>query len=68
MTAMPVLMGLAEVNIKEGIASAIGKWNGQISLPSFLLVSDQLANTIGNWFGSPALHSDSKAIDAKPSK
>ena len=68
MIAMPVLMGLAEVHIKEGIATAIGKWNGQLSLPSFLLVSDQLANTLGNWFGSATPHTDGKPTELKSVK
>ena len=52
MTAMPVLMALADIEIKKGIAQAIGRWNGQISLPSFLLMSDQLTNTLGSFFGT----------------
>lgn len=53
MTSMPVLTALADIKIKEGIATAASKWDGHISLPSFLLVSDQLANTLGSWFKTP---------------
>ena len=52
MAAMPVLMAMADIEIKKGIASAIGKWDGHISLPSFLMMSDSLVNGLGNWLGT----------------
>lgn len=40
----------ADINIKTGIANAVQKWNGDISLPSFLVVSDGVVKTITDLF------------------
>jgi hypothetical protein len=42
MKSIPVHMGLAEVEIKKGIATAISKFDGKINLPSFVVLPEGL--------------------------
>lgn len=52
MAAMPVLQALADINLKNSVASAVSKWNGSLpQLPSFAVLPDGLFNGIGGLLG-----------------
>lgn len=53
MASLPVEMTRAEIAIKNAFATAAAKWDGHLSLPSFLFISDALANQLGGFFKSP---------------
>jgi SPFH domain / Band 7 family len=42
----------AENNLIRAQGETMKKWNGTISFPSFMVISDKLAEMFGGWFGS----------------
>ena len=55
MKAVPALTAMADIAIKQGIASATSKWNGDLKLPSFVVITPDLVNSVKGMFGgSPA--------------
>lgn len=55
MKAVPALTAMADIAIKQGIASAASKWNGDLKLPSFVVITPDLVNSVKGMFGgSPA--------------
>ena len=40
----------ADINFTNSTAAAVQKWNGVITLPSFLIASDNFFNSIMSWF------------------
>ena len=50
----------ADIAVKEGVAAAVQKWNGDIKLPSFMVVSDGFAKSITDLFSSHSSNAPSK--------
>jgi hypothetical protein len=46
---LPLYQQQADIAVKNGIAASAAKWNGQINLPSFLVVPSDFLNAITGW-------------------
>lgn len=44
---IPVLNGLADIEIKQGLAKAVQKFDGKLNLPSFMVIPDGFLNSLG---------------------
>lgn len=67
MKAMAARSALADVMIKEGVATAATKWNGQISLPSFMVLPSDTFGALKGLFGKSPL-AGTEAVKAEPAK
>jgi hypothetical protein len=44
--ALPNLQEIADIEIKRGLAAAVLRWNGQVTLPSFVVVPQSLTDLV----------------------
>ncbi|OQX07661.1 MAG: hypothetical protein BWK80_49210 [Desulfobacteraceae bacterium IS3] len=49
---LPLYQQQAEIAVKNGIAASASKWNGQINLPSFLVVPSDFLTAVTGWVKS----------------
>ena len=66
MTSMPVLQGLAEIKVKEGLATALSKFEiKDLHLPSFVVIPENMAGAVGSLFKTTDVPKEIPKLPAK---